>query len=131
MTAPDAPITPDLPDNPTSPESADDADTFPRDYVERLRAESAEHRVRAKRADDLAAKLHAARVAATGRLADPADLPYAEDLLDDDAALTAALDDLIASKPHLASRIPRGDVDQGIRETPDAPKGWGSLFKQT
>lgn len=105
----------------------DDAETFPREYVEKLRRESAEYRTRAKRADDLAAQLHTARVAATGRLADPADLPYAEDL--DDDALGAAIDELLTAKPHLATRRPRGDVDQGPRTTADAPVGWGSLFK--
>ena len=34
-------------------------------------------------------------------------------LLDDPDALTTAIDTLLASKPHLASRTPRGDVGQG------------------
>ncbi|MFV0430324.1 MAG: hypothetical protein ACK5KO_12975 [Arachnia sp.] len=99
------------------PAQTADPDTFPREYVEKLRAEAADARVRAKRADDLARDLFAARVTATGRLADPSDLDYDEALLDDAEALDAAVDDLLATKPHLASRTPRGDVGQGITTT--------------
>ena len=59
-------------------------------------------------------RLHTALVAATGRLADPSDLDYADEHLADADALNAALDDLLARKPHLASRRPRGDVGQGV-----------------
>jgi hypothetical protein len=97
-----------------------EGDTFPRDYVERLRAEAAERRVAAKEAEERAERfgreLFAERVAATGRLADPTDLAYDPALLDDQDALGAALDDLVTRKPHLASRRPVGDVDQGARE---------------
>ncbi len=93
-------------------------DTFPREYVEQLRDENAKYRQRAGRADDLAKRLHTALVAATGRLADPTDLPFDESHLDDADALTAALDDLLTRKPHLASRRPTGDVGQGL--SPDA-----------
>lgn len=88
-------------------------ETFPRSYVEELRQENARYRTRAQRADDLAQRLHTALVAATGRLADPSDLPYDEAHLEDGDALTAAIEDLLARKPHLASRRPRGDVGQG------------------
>lgn len=92
-------------------------ETFPRDYVEKLRSEAAEHRVKAKDRDDLAHRLHAALTAATGRLADPSDLPYAEEHLTDDEALSAALDDLLARKPHLAARRVVGSVGQGVTTT--------------
>ena len=91
----------------------DDAETFPRDYVEKLRQEAAEARVKAKRADDLARELFTAKVTATGRLADPSDLAYDEALVADADALNAAIDALLDAKPHLASRTPRGDVGQG------------------
>ena len=52
---------------------------------------------------------------ATGRLADPTDLEFDEDHLDDPDALAAAIDDLLARKPHLASRKPVGDIGQGQR----------------
>lgn len=95
-------------------ESPEDADSFPRDYVERLRDENARYRQRAGRADEFAAALWTANVAATGRLADPTDLAMPDDAdpLDADV-LTAAVDDLLTRKPHLASRRPRGQIGQG------------------
>jgi len=96
--------------------SADDGEveeTFPREYVEKLRDENAKYRQRAQRADDLAHRLHTELVRATGRLADPTDLEFDEGHLEDPDALTAAVEDLLARKPHLASRTPRGDVGQG------------------
>ena len=87
--------------------------TFPREYVVKLRDESAKHRTRAQRADDLATRLHTALVAATGRLADPSDLPFEESHVDDAEGLTTAIDELLTRKPHLASRRPSGDVGQG------------------
>lgn len=96
-------------------------ETFPRAYVENLRAENAEQRVKARRVDDLARELFTLRVAALGRLADPTDLPYSEELLDtDQPGLEAAVDELLARKPHLADRRPSGDIDQGARPTPDS-----------
>jgi hypothetical protein len=100
----------DHPDNETTEE---DPETFPREYVEKLRDESAKHRQKAADRDDLAQRLHAALVTATGRLADPSDLPFDEDHLSDPDAIEAAIDDLLARKPHLASRKPSGDVGQG------------------
>lgn len=89
-------------------------ETFPREVVEKLRRENAEQRVKAKRADDLAAALWQARVAATGRLADPSDLamPEGADPLDAEA-VAAAVDELLGRKPHLATRRPMGSVGQG------------------
>lgn len=109
----------------TIDESPDDAqenepETFPREYVQKLRDESAKHRQRAQRADDLAARLHTALVAATGRLADPTDLSVEESHLDDAEALTAAIDELLTRKPHLASRRVSGDVGQGASKSSEA-----------
>lgn len=103
------------PDTPAAPEQ----ETFPRAYVEQLRQEAADARVKARRADDLAQQLFSARVAATGLLVDPADLPYDEQLLDDPAAMETAIEALITAKPHLASRIPRGDIGQGVSDPAD------------
>lgn len=112
--------TTEAPETPTGDQSESVQDgqeeteeTFPRPYVEKLRQEAADARVKAKDRDTLAQRLHTAQVAATGRLADPADLPYNEEHLDDEEALEAAVDDLLQRKPHLASRRPRGDVGQG------------------
>lgn len=96
----------------------DEPETFPLSYVKELRQEAAEHRVKAKDRDQLAERLHVALVAATGRLADPTDLPFDEAHLDEDA-LMAAIDELLARKPHLASRRPMGSVGQGVT----APSG--------
>lgn len=91
-------------------------DTFPREYVEKLRKESAGYRDRAKDRDDLAAALWAARVEATGRLQDTTDLPMPEDADPMDAeAVMRAVDELLARKPHLAARKVTGDVGQGSR----------------
>lgn len=97
-------------------EADGEPDTFPRDYVEKLRRESAGYRDRAKDRDVLAGALWQARVEATGRLADPTDLPLPDDAEDlSPEAVTAAVDDLLARKPHLAARKVSGDVGQGSR----------------
>ena len=102
------------PRTPTPEAEVDKApETFPREYVEKLREESAKHRTRAADRDDLAQRLHVALVTAAGRLADPSDLAFDEVHLADPQALGNAIDVLLARKPHLASRRPSGDVGQG------------------
>ncbi|MBA2415401.1 MAG: hypothetical protein H0V64_05845, partial [Geodermatophilaceae bacterium] len=91
----------------------DEPDTFPRAVVEELRRENARYRTRAGQADELSQRLHLELVRATGRLADPTDLPFEERHLEDVDILDAAIDDLLARKPHLASRRPSGDIGQG------------------
>ncbi|MEL4358390.1 MULTISPECIES: hypothetical protein [unclassified Luteococcus] len=98
----------------------DEPETFPREYVEKLRKEAADNRVKAKRADELAERLFRAEVRATGRLHDPEDLPYDAELVEDPEKLSAAIDTLLAGKPHLARRTPRGDVGQGATATAPA-----------
>lgn len=92
-------------------------ETFPAAYVKELRDENKTRRLEAKeatdRAEDLAKRLHTALVTATGRLADPTDLPYNPEHLDAPDKLTAAVDALLAAKPHLASRRPTGSIGQG------------------
>lgn len=101
-------------DAPSQTQGTDEEpDTFPRDYVEKLRDENAKYRQRAQRSDDLAKRLHTALVGATGRLQDPSDLPFEESHLDDPEVLAAAIEGLLRQKPHLASRRPVGDVGQG------------------
>ena len=104
--------TPD-PENTDEETGAEKPDTFPREYVEKLRDENAKYRKRAQRSDQLAQRLHTALVEATGSLQDPTDLAFNEDHLDDPEALQQAIDELLAAKPHLAARRPRGDVGQG------------------
>lgn len=95
----------------------DEEESFPREYVERLRDESAAHRVRARDRDVLADRLLVTLARADGRLADPDDLPRTEQLRTDPTTenVTAAVDDLLARKPHLAVRKPTGDGGQGAR----------------
>jgi hypothetical protein len=91
------------------------ADTFPRKYVEDLRTESAKHRTEAKEArealEPLQQRLLSMLVEKTGRLADPTDLAFDAALLDE--GLEAAIDALLETKPHLASRRVVGDIGQG------------------
>ncbi len=117
-------VTGELPDlgagAPGEGEAPREPETFDREYVQKLRDEAAGYRVRAKRADALAAALVTAHAALTGKLADPTDLPYTDDLLNEDGLVDepkvhAAVDDLIKRKPHLAVRRPTGDVGQGVR----------------
>lgn len=102
-----------------------EGDTFPREYVEKLRRESAGYRDKAKtaetRADELARKLFESRVAATGLLADPSDLPFDAEWLDNEEDLRGAIGALLDEKPHLKSRTVTGDVGQGRRDTAEAP----------
>lgn len=98
-------------------------ETFSRAYVEKLRKENAKYRERAGKTDELAHRLHTALVAADGRLADPADLEFNEDHLDDPEALAAAVAELIERKPGLRAQKLRGDVgagDRGTRKSPPA-----------
>lgn len=110
----------DIPD--ATPEGSDlksdpdeDAETFPREYVEKLRTENGKYRQRAGEADALATRLHTELVRATGRLADPTDLPFDADHIADAGKMVAAIDALLEAKPHLASRRPTGDIGQGNR----------------
>ena len=104
----------ETPAAPQEGQTEDEGGTFPRKYVEELRAENRRYRERAQDRDALAHRLHVALVEKTGRLADPTDLEFDPAHLEDGDALNAALDDLLERKPHLASRRPRGgDVGQG------------------
>lgn len=104
-----------------------DAETFSREYVEGLRSEAAKYRDRAKGADELRQRLHAALIALDGRLADATDLPYQDSHLDGDE-LTAAITALIEAKPHLA-RKPHGDIGQGVRGESSVPADFSGLFR--
>ena len=109
-------------------ETVEEPDTFPREYVEKLRDENAKYRQRAGTADDLAKRVHRLLVERTGLLADPDDLEYVEEHLDDGEALNTAIDDLLARKPHLAARRPRGDVGQGV--TDNAPTDLAAILRR-
>lgn len=122
--------TPDDAEDTLGDDQADeDGDTFPRAYVEKLRSQNARYRERAKTAEAYGKRLHAELVRATGRLADPSDLEFDEDHLDDPDALAAAIDELLARKPHLASRKPVGDIGQGARGNGSEQVGLLSILK--
>lgn len=116
----DEAVSPETESDPTDDE--DDSDQFPRPYVERLRARSAGYRARAKAAEGRAAELEKAlfteRVRALDVLADPTDLPYDADLLDDSDALREAVTELVGKRPHLRRRGVAGR-ETGARETAD------------
>lgn len=111
--------TPDVTPEGSDPES--DPDVFPRQVVEDLRKENGKYRQRAQQADTYAQRLHTEMVKATGRLADPTDLPFDEDHLADAGNMVAAIDALLEAKPHLASRRPVGDIGQGQRGSTAQP----------
>ena len=111
----------------TTTEPAEDADTFPREYVEKLRRESAGYR---DNNNELSKRLHAALVAATGRLADPTDLPYSVEHLKSTETLTGAIDALLEAKPHLKARRIAGSVGQGNQGgTNSAPTSFADLLR--
>lgn len=96
-----------------------DEETFPRKYVEELRTENGNYRNRAKdaeaKADELAQALWTERVRSLGVLADPTDLPYDPEALDDLEQIKAQADELLASKPHLRTRKITERAGQGER----------------
>ena len=115
------------PEQPEQPEPEQDPepdpDTFPREYVDKLRSEAAGHRKAARQAQaevsDLEAEVWRLRVASTGRLADPADLPIPEDRLEAD--VDAEVTRLLEARPHLAARRASGRVGQGEPSRAAAP----------
>jgi hypothetical protein len=117
--APDA--EPDVAEGDTEPQ--EDGQTYPAEVVRKLRDENAKARTRAReaeaRAEELARALFTARVQATGKLADATDLDFNAELLDDTAGLSAAIDALTESKPHLKARRPSGSIGQGINGADD------------
>lgn len=110
-------------------ENDSETGAFSRTYVEKLRRENAGYRERAGRADELAARLHTALVAATGRMADPTDLPFNAEHLDDEQSLTDAIDELLGRKPHLANRRPFGDIGQGNRGKTSEPVNLADILR--
>ena len=69
-------------------------------------------------------------VRATGKLADPGDMPFDESHIDDPDALAAAVDDLLARKPHLASRRPTGEIGQGASPQAASSVNPAALLRQ-
>lgn len=121
----------------TAPEATEPVDTDAlnaentrlKDEVARLKDENAKRRIDSQATEDLRHRLHVELVRATGRLADPSDLPYTADHLTDSDALNSAVDQLLESKPHLRARTPKGDVGQGNRGQSEQPTTWLDILK--
>lgn len=77
---------------------ADDDEVIPGVYVEELRG-----------------RLFTALVVADGRLADPMDIPYSAELVDNPAALEAAITARLEANPRLGKYAATGDVGAGSR----------------
>jgi hypothetical protein len=109
----DAPLA-DAPADPADG-SGDEPDAFPREYVQGLREEAKSWRIKAARADELEARLHAELTKADGRLADWQDLPFNAEHLTDPQTHADAITELLKSKPHYASRkpVPGSTIHQG------------------
>lgn len=94
-----------------------EGDSFPREYVERLRAEAATARQQRTEERDARAALEAdlwtARVSALGTLADPSDLPHPPGTEPTAEAVAEAVAALLEAKPHLARRRVTGSIGQG------------------
>ena len=78
---------------------AEQPETFPRDYVEKLRKEAAEARTKAKTAEDLERENWTLKAQLDGRLADASDLAFTAG-----KDVAEAITELLAAKPHLAAR---------------------------
>lgn len=127
-----APASPDGAASPPLASAATDADgsapagdgqpeTFPREYVEKLRQENADARVRAKATDTLRSEVVRLVAASTNLMADPSDLTPTDDMFDADGKpdvgkVTEAVKALLKAKPHLGRAV-FGDVGQGQRST--------------
>jgi hypothetical protein len=121
-TGTDAPTDDDNAGESTTEVGNNEPESFPRSYVEKLRQESAEHRNKAKKVDQLSQRLVTAIVAKIGTLHDATDLPFSDDLLDDDGMpdeqkINEAVKQLASTKPHLVRIRPSGDVGQGSSST--------------
>jgi hypothetical protein len=115
------------PEGKALPEAGDrsvEPDMFPRDYVEQLRSEAKDYRLKSARADELEARLHAELTKADGRLADWRDLPFNAEHLTDPEAHRNAITQLLQDRPHYANRVPApgSSIGQGQQGSPVAPK---------
>lgn len=117
------------PEEDQTQQEQDDANTFDRAYVEKLRAEAADHRTSRKDAEERLERVTqeyrtvAVAQAVSGLLVDADDLAWSDDYLTDDGLVDAekvreAATALVVSKPHLG-RV-RGEVGQGYKPVSDA-----------
>lgn len=118
---------------PDSDTTDDSARVYPADYVQRLRRDVANYRTRASDAEqrltELSEALWTARVSELGLLADPADLPFDPELVDDVDAIRAAAEALVAAKPHLRSQRITARIGQGEPDTAPPPASLVGLLR--
>lgn len=100
---------------------SDELTTFSKEYVQELRDEAAKYRTRAKRTENLEQRLHDALVKLDGRLQDASDLQFDADRLEEEGGIEDAITALIENKPHLAKRVPSGNVGAGAGDVDGAP----------
>lgn len=124
----------DLDDESEQLDDDESEQSYPQSYVDQLRGKQRRYRHRAKaaerRAELLARELFRSRVADTGLLADPEDLAYSDELLDDGDALRAAVQQLVSDKPHLAARRVRGDIGQHDRGDRHAGESLAGIMRR-
>jgi hypothetical protein len=121
----DAPPADDMPETGQDESEPDnDGRTFDYDYVKGLREEAKSWRLKAGRADELEARLHAQLTKAEGRLADSADLPFDAEHLADPQKHADAIAELLKAKPHYGSRkpAPGSTIHQGPVGAPVPPQ---------
>jgi hypothetical protein len=122
----------------TSIEGADTTEqpeSFPLAYVQRLREENRAARLKVQRTQQLAERLTHAMAETTGRLIDPSDLQFSDDLLDENGMpdkdkVLSSIEDLLARKPHLARINVRGDVGQGNHSVSEPTTSLAQMLRQ-
>ncbi|MDX1873986.1 hypothetical protein SBI67_17835 [Mycolicibacterium sp. 120266] len=128
----DSDVTEDRADTPED-QTPDGLDPATAEVLAKVRREAKNLRERAKaaeaRADELARALFTARVAATGKVENAAEIPFDADVLDDDDALTAAIDAAITERPYIKARKVSGDIGQGVRGDQTGPKDFSGLLR--
>lgn len=99
------------------PDESDESGDDPEPAVVRARNQAARYRRELRETESelerIRGELWTARVEALGLLADPADLPFDPDALEDPAKLRELADELLTRKPHLRSRRIRTRAGQG------------------
>lgn len=128
----DVTVVEDLPQRSTAEADAE-PDTFPREYVQALRKEAADHRAKAKKVTDANARLMALHAEMDGRLINVSELAYTDDLVDDSGLVdpqkvAQAIDALIESKPYLRKSAP--PISQGVMPRPPDEPSLFDLLRQ-
>lgn len=107
-------------------------------YVQQLRQENAEARIKAKRSDELLTRLVRALADSDKAMVDVTDLPLTPDVLPglldadgypDPVLVHQFVARTLASKPHLARPVWAADVGQGVQQVSDVGPGLGAMLR--